>query len=189
MSLRKKEVGVDMGLTDDEKRELLDLVKTTVESKVRGLKPPKFEPVSEKLNEKRGVFVTIHKREMLRGCIGWLQASEPLYKTVTNMAEAAAFKDPRFRPVSKDELDFLEYEISVLTPFQKVQDINEIQVGTHGLLLRNGGRSGLLLPQVASDRSWDRVTFLEETCRKAGLSRETWKDPETEIFIFSADVF
>jgi AmmeMemoRadiSam system protein A len=189
MSPRKKEVGVDMGLTDEEKRDLLNLVKTTVECKVRGLKQPKYEPVSDKLQEKRGVFVTIHKRGMLRGCIGWLQASEPLVQTVKDMAEAAAFNDPRFRPVSTDELDFLEYEISVLTPLQKVQDINEIQVGIHGLLLRNGGRSGLLLPQVAADRSWDTITFLEETCRKAGLSRQTWKDPGTEIFIFSADVF
>ncbi|MFH0959621.1 MAG: AmmeMemoRadiSam system protein A, partial [Pseudomonadota bacterium] len=101
----------------------------------------------------------------------------------------AAFNDPRFGPVSEDELDFLENEISVLTPLKKVQDIGEIQVGVHGLLLRNGGRSGLLLPQVAADRGWNKITFLEETCRKAGLSRQTWKDPETEIFIFSADVF
>ena len=189
MSPRNKDVGVDMGLTEEEKKELLSLVRTTVESKARGLKAPNYKPVSDKLKEHRGVFVTIHKRGMLRGCIGWLQASEPLYETVERMSEAAAFNDPRFRPVSKDELEFLEYEISVLTPLRKIEDINEIQVGIHGLLLRNGGYSGLLLPQVAVERSWDRITFLEETCRKAGLSRQTWKDPQTEIFTFSADVF
>ncbi|MCX5872791.1 MAG: AmmeMemoRadiSam system protein A [Deltaproteobacteria bacterium] len=189
MSSRKKEVGVDMGLKDEEKADLLNLVKSVVESKSKGEKAPRYSPSSETLKEKRGAFVTIHKNGMLRGCIGWLEATKPLYETVEEMAEAAAFRDPRFRPIASDELEMLDYEISVLTPFQRVQDVNEIQVGIHGILIRNGTRSGLLLPQVATERNWDRNTFLEETCRKAGLARDTWKDPSTEIYVFSADVF
>jgi len=189
MCSQKKEVGVDMGLTSDEKNELLGLCKTVIECKCKRLKPPIYKPTSEKLKEKCGAFVTIHKEGMLRGCIGWLNATKPLFETIEEMAEAAAFRDPRFRPISEDELEFLDYEISVLTPFHRIGDVNEIQVGTHGILVRHGSRSGLLLPQVATERNWDRITFLEETCRKAGLSRDTWKDPSTEIYLFSADVF
>ncbi|MCL5126753.1 MAG: AmmeMemoRadiSam system protein A [Deltaproteobacteria bacterium] len=189
MTSKKKEIGVDMGLTEEEKAQLRDLCKAVVESRCRGLKVPSCKSRSEKLNEKCGAFVTINKKGMLRGCIGWLNATKPLYETVQEMAENAAFKDPRFRPVSEDELEFLDYEISVLTPFRRVQDIEEIQVGKHGILIRNGAMSGLLLPQVAAERNWDRVTFLGETCRKAGLPRDMWKDPDTEIYIFSADVF
>jgi len=189
MSSRKKNVGVDMGLTDEDKNELLRLVEKVVECRCKGLKTERYEPRSEKLKEKCGAFVTIHKKGMLRGCIGWLNASKPLCETIEEMAEAAAFKDPRFRPICTDELEFLDYEISVLTPFQRVKDIDEIQVGVDGILVKHGACSGLLLPQVATERNWDRVTFLGETCRKAGLPRDAWKDPGTEIYKFSADVF
>ncbi|MGC8660361.1 MAG: AmmeMemoRadiSam system protein A [Desulfomonilaceae bacterium] len=189
MSSKKKEIGVDMGLTEEEKAQLRGLCKAVVESRCKGLKPPVFNTSSAKLNEKCGAFVTINKKGMLRGCIGWLNATKPLCEIVQEMAENAAFKDPRFRPVCEDELEFLDYEISVLTPFRKVNDIEEIEVGKHGLLIRNGAMSGLLLPQVAAERNWDRETFLGETCRKAGLPRDMWKDPNTEIYIFSADVF
>ncbi len=105
------------------------------------------------------------------------------------MASAAAFQDPRFSPLSADELKDLEIEISVLTPFKRITNIDEIQVGKHGILMRNGSSSGLLLPQVATDYGWDRTTFLEHTCQKAGLPKDAWKDKNTEIYIFSADVF
>jgi AmmeMemoRadiSam system protein A len=105
------------------------------------------------------------------------------------MAVAAAFRDPRFPPVRKDQLKDLSLEISVLTPLRKTADVDDIEVGTHGLYIRRGGRAGLLLPQVATEYGWDRGTFLRETCRKAGLAPEAWRDPETEIFLFSADVF
>jgi AmmeMemoRadiSam system protein A len=126
---------------------------------------------------------------MLRGCIGSLDASDPLYLTVEEMAQAAAFRDPRFRPVSEDELPYLDLEISVLTPMREIDDQDEIEVGKHGIMIKKGRLSGLLLPQVASERNWDRITFLEETCRKAGLPRDAWKDKETKIYVFSADVF
>jgi len=142
-----------------------------------------------KLNEKWGAFVSIYKQGMLRGCIGTMESPNPLCSTIEDMAQAAAFRDPRFRPIGPEELPYLELEISVLTPLREVKDSSEIQVGRDGILIRQGSCSGVLLPQVASERNWDRITFLEETCRKAGLPKNAWKEPNTKIYIFSADVF
>lgn len=189
MSKTEAKVGVDLGLTAQEKKELLEIVKKTVEEVSNGKRTSEINVPTNKLLEKRGAFVTLHKRGMLRGCIGSLQASKPLYLTVQEMAEAACSRDPRFRPVTPEELKYLDYEISVLTPFEPVEDIKDIKVGLHGLLVRKGARSGLLLPQVASERNWDVETFLKETCRKAGLHPEAWRERDTQIFMFSADVF
>jgi len=189
MSPQKKEVGLDLGLTDDEKKQLHQIVRTVIECKARKQQIPQFPAPTEKLTEKRGAFVTLYKKGMLRGCIGSLDAKAPLHRVVEEMAEAAAFRDPRFRPLTEEELPFLEQEISVLTPFERVRDPEEIQVGRHGIIIRKGFQSGLLLPQVATERNWDRTTFLRETCRKAGLPKEAWQDPDTEIYVFSADVF
>jgi len=189
MSSTEKDVGVDLGLTDEEKKELHRIARTTIETKSRGKPLPPVSALTEKLRSKYGVFVSLHKKGMLRGCIGCLDASEPLFKTVEEMAQAAAFGDPRFRPVTEDELPYIDLEISVLTPLQQIQDPDEIQVGRHGILIRKGFQSGLLLPQVAAERNWDRKTFLEETCRKAGLYKDAWKEKDAVIKIFSADVF
>ena len=185
----RKNVGTDLGLTDGEKMELLRIARTAIEARASGKPLPDISPGSPKLAEKYGAFVSIHKRGMLRGCIGSLQPDEALYKQVEEMAQAAAFRDPRFRSVQEDELPYLEIEISVLTPMVEIKDIEEIQVGVHGLMIRKGFYSGLLLPQVASERNWDRITFLQETCRKAGLPESAWRDKETIIYVFSADVF
>jgi AmmeMemoRadiSam system protein A len=112
-----------------------------------------------------------------------------LYKSVEEMAAAAAFQDPRFPPVSKSELKDLDIEISVLTPFKQITHVSEIEVGKHGIYMERGFYSGLLLPQVATEYGWDRDTFLEHTCRKAGLPPDAWKDKDTRIYIFSADIF
>jgi AmmeMemoRadiSam system protein A len=189
MSSERKRVGIDLGLTDDEKQELRRIARTVIESKSRGKPLPSIPPTSEKLKEGRGAFVCIYKQGMLRGCIGSLDAADPLHKTVEEMAQAAAFRDPRFTPVSEDELPYLDMEISVLTPLTEIHDHEEIEVGKHGIMIRRGMLSGLLLPQVASERNWDRITFLQETCRKAGLPRDAWKEKETKIYVFSADVF
>ena len=141
------------------------------------------------MNEHRGAFVTLHKEGKLRGCIGHIRGEKPLAKTVAEMAEAAAFQDPRFPPVTSEELGLLKYEISVLTPFRQISDVEEIEVGVHGIYMKRGSCSGLLLPQVATEWGWDRNTFLEHTCTKAGLPEDAWKDKKTEIYIFSADVF
>jgi AmmeMemoRadiSam system protein B/AmmeMemoRadiSam system protein A len=186
---RQRKVGVDLGLTPEEKRALLDLARRTIEAKCHGERVPVPEAQSPTFSEPRGAFVTIHKQGKLRGCIGQIQARQPLIRTVAEMAVAAAFDDPRFPPLRREELKDIDIEISVLTPLQRITDVGEIQVGTHGIYLRRGGYSGLLLPQVATEWGWDRNTFLEHTCEKAHLPKEAWKDKKTEIYIFSADVF
>ncbi|MBC8473745.1 MAG: AmmeMemoRadiSam system protein A, partial [Candidatus Omnitrophica bacterium] len=109
--------------------------------------------------------------------------------TVKDVARSAAVNDYRFPPVTEAELKDLEFEISALTPLTRIKGINEIEVGKHGLVMKRGYDSGLLLPQVATEYGWDKETFLEHTSRKAGLSKDAWKDPSTEIYIFSAEVF
>jgi AmmeMemoRadiSam system protein B/AmmeMemoRadiSam system protein A len=182
-------VGVDLGLTAEEKAELLKIARDVVERHCRGEKPPKPAVESSTLHEPRGAFVTLHKDGKLRGCIGHLRAQKPLIETIIEMAEAAAFRDPRFPPVTSEELGQLQYEISVLTPLRRIKDVEEIRVGIHGIYMKRGGSSGLLLPQVATEWGWDRTTFLEHTCTKAGLPEDAWRDKKTEIYIFSADVF
>jgi AmmeMemoRadiSam system protein B/AmmeMemoRadiSam system protein A len=186
---KKPKVGIDLGLTAEEKTALLKLARKIIEAKCHGEKAPVAEAESTTLNELRGAFVTLHKHGRLRGCIGHIQARKPLVKTVAEMAVAAAFDDPRFPPLRAEELNDIDIEISVLTPLRRITDLGEIQVGTHGIYIRKGGYSGLLLPQVATEWKWDRTAFLEHTCEKAHLPKDAWKDKETEIFIFSADVF
>ncbi len=185
----EKKIGVDLGLSEEDKKILHQIARTVIENKVKGKPVPEFKVDSPTLKENRGAFVSIHKRGQLRGCIGYIEGHGPLYKTVEEMAEAAAFRDPRFSPVTEKELPELDIEISVLTPLKKITDISEIQVGKHGIYIKKGWFSGLLLPQVATEYGWDRQTFLEHTCQKAGLPSNAWKDKDTEIYIFSADIF
>ena len=185
----EKKVGVDLGLNEEEKKTLHHIAKTVIENKTRGKPVPDFKVESPILKENRGAFVTIQKRGELRGCIGYIEGHGPLHKTIEKMAEAAAFNDPRFTPVKEKELPELDIEISVLTPLKRITDVSEIQVGKHGIYIKKGWSSGLLLPQVATEYEWDRHTFLEHTCQKAGLPSNAWKEKDTEIYIFSADIF
>lgn len=185
----KNPVGVDLGLSEDEKELLHQLAKETIRSKIEKTPFPRFEVNSKTLKEPRGAFVSLHKSGMLRGCIGHIRSNRPLHETVKDMSLAAAFEDPRFPPLSRDELDQVDIEISVLTPLKKITDINEIDVGKHGIYIVKGFYSGLLLPQVATEYGWDRIAFLEHTCTKAGLYKNAWKEKDTELYIFSADVF
>ena len=141
------------------------------------------------LREKRGAFVTLHKHGKLRGCIGYIEAVKPLVETIEEMAKAAAFSDWRFTPVTASEVPQLEIEISVLSPITPVADPASIVVGTHGLIVTRGSNRGLLLPQVPTEWGWDRETFLAQTCVKAGLPENAWKEKGTTIECFSADVF
>ncbi len=186
---KKREVGVDLGLSDQDKETLHRIARTVVEKACKGEKIPKFEATSAKLKEPRGAFVTIHKNGQLRGCIGQIRAFKPLYETVAEMAYAAAFEDPRFPPLRADELPYIDIEISVLTPFRKISDTSEIEIGKHGLMIRKNAYSGLLLPQVPVEWNWDLKEFLEHTCLKAGLPGDAWKDKDVEIYVFSAEVF
>ena len=185
----KKRPGISLGLKEEEKKTLRQIAQLAIEGKLKGTKTPKALNLPPPLRDKRGAFVSLHKRGRLRGCIGQIVPSKPLYQTIEDMAVAAAFDDPRFEPLSEKELKDLELEISVLTPMQRMQKPDEIEIGKHGLYIKRGFFSGLLLPQVATEYNWDRVTFLEETCRKAGLNRNAWKEKETEIYLFSADIF
>lgn len=179
----------NLGLTEDEKSRLLKIAREAIDHRLRGEKAPFGEPGSSNLEGKSGVFVSLHKKGRLRGCIGCIEGRKSLFKTVQEMAQSAAFEDPRFSPLSREEMVNLDIEISVLTPLKEAHDINEIDVGVHGIYLVKGFHSGLLLPQVATQYGWDRVTFLEETCRKAGLPPQSWKDEKTKIYIFKADIF
>lgn len=178
-----------MELTDKEKTALLDIAKGAIEARINHQEIPEIKIDSETLKSKRGAFVTLKKQGHLRGCIGYIKAYKPLWETVQEMAVAAAFHDPRFPSLKKDEVKNLTFEISVLSPLKRIKDVNEIEVGKHGLYMINGFRSGLLLPQVATEYGWDRETFLIETCYKAGLPPDSWMDESTEIYIFSADYF
>lgn len=184
-----KKVGVDLGLSEEEKKTLKELAYNTIKAKLEGKPLPTIQNPKGKLLERRGAFVTIHKNGQLRGCIGYVEGLRPLWETVRDMAIQAAFHDPRFPPLSAAELPFIDIEISVLTPLERLKDISDIEIGKHGLVVRRGFYSGLLLPQVAAEYGWSRETFLEWTCRKAGLPPDAWKSNDTEIYIFSADVF
>ncbi len=178
-----------MELTEKGKKALLEAAKKSIENRLKNKPMPEFKDDDPALGEKRGAFVTIKKKGLLRGCIGYIHAVKDLESTVKEMARAAAFNDPRFPPVTEGELSQLSFEISVLTPLKEIENMEEIVVGLHGLYITRGSFSGLLLPQVATEYEWDRETFLEQTCRKAGLPSNSWKDKETKIFVFSADIF
>lgn len=179
----------DEYLNKKERQELITIARNSIIEAVTGKGQAGVEVTEGRLKEKSGAFVTIKKHGQLRGCIGYIIGVKPLYETVKDVAASAAINDPRFRPVSESELDELELEISALTPLSRIDNIDEIEVGKHGLYMKRGFYSGLLLPQVATEYGWDRETFLEQTCRKAGLSKDAWKDDSTEIYIFSAEVF
>ncbi|MCX6636202.1 MAG: AmmeMemoRadiSam system protein B [Acidobacteria bacterium] len=182
--------GVQFSLSEQEQRELLSLAKRSVESVVNSRKLYDYKVAgSESLTYERGAFVTLKKKGALRGCIGYSSALKPLALTVRDVAAYAAVDDTRFAPVTPPELGELEYEISVLSPLRRILDVNEIQVGRDGLVMKKGDREGLLLPQVAPEQHWDRMKFLEQTCLKAGLAPSAWQDADTEIFAFTALVF
>lgn len=185
----RRKAGISLGLTEEEKKTLRQIAQSAIERRLKGEKPSKIDIGGEQLKANRGAFVSLHKHGQLRGCVGTIQPNRPLYQVVEDMAMAAAFEDSRFSPLSTAELKDLDLEISVLTPLQRVQDVDEIQVGTHGLYIKKGFYAGLLLPQVATEYKWDRVKFLEETCRKAGLPKSAWTEKGTEIYLFSADIF
>ena len=178
-----------ISLNNQERKFLIQLARDVIKNIADGKKmnnPPFF---SEKLKQKYGVFVSLHKNKELRGCIGYIEGIQSLQTAVFEMAESAAFNDPRFEPVSIEEVPELEIEISVLSPLKEIKDIKEIKTGIHGIVIEKGFCKGLLLPQVATEYNWDAETFLNHTCMKAGLPQDAWKGKETKIFIFSAEIF
>lgn len=179
-----------LALNEEQKTKLLEIAKTSVEKYILEKQLPEFEVADSLLNENLGVFVTLKKHGQLRGCIGRFEPDIPLYQVVSQMAVAAATEDIRFYPVQANELDDLEYEVSVLSPLKKITDWREIEIGKHGVQVRQGFRSGVFLPQVATENNWDLEEFMGNLCEgKAGLPRQCWKTDEVDLYIFTAEVF
>jgi AmmeMemoRadiSam system protein A len=176
-------------LDDEARNELLKIARGTLDRALLTGQMPEYPVTRPELLEHAGAFVSLHEGEDLRGCIGHISPDRELYKVVQSCAVSAALEDTRFRPVAAEELPLMTIEISVLTPLQPVSAPDEIEVGKHGLYVVRGFRRGLLLPQVATQYGWDRETFLSETCRKAGLPENAWRDRAATIFSFEAQVF
>jgi AmmeMemoRadiSam system protein A len=178
-------------LADVQKTALLRLARDAIAAHLRG--DPEtaisLEEFAELQNVHAGVFISLHRGDELRGCIGNLEHLKPLPESVQAMAVAAACHDPRFEPLRPEELAHTRIEISVISPLQTLAALDELRVGTHGLMVRLGKRHGLLLPQVAAHRNWDAQTFLRHVCRKANLAEDAWQNPKAELFYFSAEVF
>ncbi len=176
-------------LTEESKKYLLDLVRESIKLKFEGKGIPGDPPPAPELSAPLGVFVTLKKSGLLRGCIGRMDSPHPLWRTVAVMARASAFEDPRFPPLAKEELGRTSVEISVLSPFEPLEDPQALVVGRHGLMIEKGFNRGVLLPQVPVEQGWDEAEFLDQICIKAGLPRGAWKEPDAKLFVFSALVF
>jgi AmmeMemoRadiSam system protein A len=178
-------------LNREQRRVLLEIARQSIDDVLAGRKPATHEDVlDDELRRPSGSFVTLRTRAgELRGCIGSIHPVAPLYQAVSGSAINAAFRDPRFYPVTADEMTELVVEISVMGPIEPVKNVDEITVGRDGLIVSNARSAGLLLPQVATERGWDRETFLRQTCVKAGLAPETWSRSDCRIEKFAAEVF
>ena len=175
-------------LPNSDRRALLELARRAIVAAVCSVRIPDFPKPTGSLAERSGAFVSLHWRGKLRGCIGQVEPAHSLAETVVKCAIGAALQDPRFSPVKAGEIEELEIEISILSTLQPAAP-EDVEVGRHGAVVAQGGRRGLLLPQVATERHWTREQFLEETCLKAGLERSAWKDIETQLWIFTAENF
>lgn len=173
----------------EERRWLLEVARSAIDGELHG-QPFKVEaPAAGPLTEHRGAFVTLTIDGDLRGCIGHVVGAEALWRSVESNAVNAAFRDPRFPAVDSKEMAGLTIEISALTPLRTISDVREIQVGQDGLIVDRGAYRGLLLPQVGERFGWTPEEFLDQTCRKAGMQAGCWRDSETRISAFSAEVF
>jgi hypothetical protein len=174
-------------LSSEDRRELLRRARQAVIEAVGG-RIPEIPAVYGDLARPAGVFVTLRRNGRLMGCVGHIEADEPLGEVVVRCAIASALHDSRFRPVRPEDIPQLNIEISVLSPPERIAP-EAIEVGRHGIIVARGRIRGLLLPQVATERNWNRDRFLEETCLKAGFSARAWKDEDIEIYAFTAEVF
>jgi AmmeMemoRadiSam system protein A len=175
-------------LNKTEKRLLLSTARKAIESAVFHHPNPGTLEVPASLSAPCGAFVTLYMGDELRGCIGYLTGTLPLIETIRDVAVKSATSDPRFLPLTQDEYPGIRIEISVLSPLKLIQNIEEIQVGTHGILIEGAWARGVLLPQVAVEYGWNREQFLKETSRKAGGPSDLWKQPDVKIYIFTAEV-
>ncbi len=170
----------------EERRTLLRLAHDSIEAALDGRRIDTTPP-TDHLAEQRGAFCTLHLHGKLRGCIGYVFPTQSLYRTIAETSRAAAFDDPRFEPVTPEEAPELKVEISVLSPLQPIAP-EDVVIGKHGLVVKQGSRRGLLLPQVPVEWGWDRETFLSQTCLKAGLAPDAWLRG-AELQAFTAEIF
>ena len=186
-----EQASVSSSLDSNQQKILLNIAKESVENYVKNGKKINFNITDERLNEIQGAFVTINKNGQLRGCIGQIIGDKPLWETVQNMAIEACSNDYRFNPITEDELSNLEYEVSVLSVPTKINNWQDIKLGEEGVIVKNGLKTGVFLPQVATETSWDLETFLSELCsQKAGLPPDCYKsDKNVELYVFTAQVF
>lgn len=175
-------------LSETDRGALLGLARRAIAEAVFQQQPSSRAALTGVFAEQRGVFVTLHIRGRLRGCIGVIEAFEPLGMAVARCAASAALEDPRFSPVRQEEVAQLQVEVSLLSVPVPLRP-EEVEIGKHGLLIMQGSRRGLLLPQVAVEHRLSREQFLEETCRKAGLPLNAWLEPEARILGFTCEVF
>jgi AmmeMemoRadiSam system protein A len=175
-------------LSETDRRSALQLARTAVQEAVSRGSLPEHIPKEGIFAERRGVFVTLHVEGRLQGCIGVVEAHEPLGEAIVRCAASAALEDARFAPMRAEQLHSLTIEISLLSPPAPITP-EAVETGRHGLLIALHSQRGLLLPQVALEHRLSRDQFLEETCRKAGLRREAWRDPEARLFGFTCEVF
>jgi AmmeMemoRadiSam system protein A len=175
-------------LSEADRRTALQLARTAVVEAVTHRKVPNSFLSQGVFAELHGVFVTLHVHNRLQGCIGVIEAKEPLGEAIARCAASAALEDPRFAPMKMEQLGELSIEISLLSVMEPIAP-ESIEIGHHGLFVRLRAQRGLLLPQVAAEHRLTREQFLEETCRKAGLPREAWRDPEARLFGFTCEVF
>lgn len=177
-------------LDNQAKKEALMIARTTLVEFLSKGKIPLVAPKNEILLKPMGAFITLRNKNELRGCIGQIETKKPLYKTIQEMAISSATKDPRFLPVTTKELGEIIIEVSVLTPPKKVTSWQEIKLGVHGVIVEKGWNKGVFLPQVATETGWDLQQFLSALCsEKACLSPDCYKDPQTNLYVFEAQVF
>ena len=177
-------------LNKEQRKKLLQIARSSIEAYLKTGKKMEVTDSDPVLNKEMGAFVTLDEHGELRGCIGHMQGTQSLYLTVRDMAIEAATGDPRFPKVESNELKDIEIEISVLSPLEKVDSADKIEMGVHGVIVKRGFSSGVFLPQVAKETGWSKEEFLSNLCaHKAGLPADAWKDPSTELYIFTAEVF
>ena len=180
----------EFSLSDEEKRMLKEIALTSIKDSLNGRPITEHPSLTNTLKQKCGAFVSLHKHGRLRGCIGHFGEDVPLHETVAEMARAAAFDDPRFMPVTADELSDIDIEISALTPMRHIQSLDEFELHRHGIYIRRGYRSGTYLPQVADEVNWTKEEFVSHCAQdKAGIGWDGWKDAETELYVYEAIVF
>ena len=179
-------------MNEKQKQTLLSVARDTVEAVITGGPTPKPQSDDPELNAKCGCFVTLKNKGRLRGCIGQFSSEGPLIKLVGQMAKASCTDDPRFfaNPITPGELEELDIEISVLSPLQRTDEPLGLRLGVDGIYIKKGRASGCFLPQVATETGWSKEEFLSNCCaHKAGLTADVWRDPETEVYLFTAEVF